>query len=153
MDVVVHFLHCALGDAVLATLHDHDLLENLLTLVTIFDYLYCFSKDPPHVFDLRWVCSLDLLARLLEGLDLLLVNEEEMHQLVTLDLILQLKMSIKHHFNYLCDVVLDEVYSQCDHCLLSLHVLDVEDATLSLETSSENLPAFFGDRHSARVNL
>ena len=48
-------------------------------------------------------------------------------------------MSLKHHFDDLSHVVLDEVDSHCYHSLLSHHVLDVEDAALSLETAAECL--------------
>ena len=62
-------------------------------------------------------------------------------------------MRVKHCFHYLCHVVLHVVYSQSNHGLFSYHVLDVEDAALSLEPSSKNFEALVGDPNTATINL
>ena len=76
-----------------------------------------------------------------------------MHKLITLDLVLDLKMGIKHHLYHLSHVIPDVVQPQGHHGLFSHHVLDVEDTALSLQPSSENFEALVGNPNTATINL
>ena len=76
-----------------------------------------------------------------------------MHEIVTLDLVLNLKMGIKHCLYHLGHVVLYVVDPQSNHGLLGHHVLDIKDAALSLESSSKNFEAFVGNSNTGTINL
>ena len=76
-----------------------------------------------------------------------------MHQLITLDLVLDVQLGVKHHFNHLSHVVPHKVNPQGHHCLLGHHVLDVEDAALSLKSPSKYFKALFGNVNSVSIDL
>lgn len=141
------------GFGVLASLNDNDLLEDFLRLITCFDDFYSLIHNSLDSLNLLGCCSLELCTCLLKIIDLVLINKEQMHQFITLNLVLHLQMGIKHNLDNLSHVVLYEVNSHCDKSLLCHHVLDVEDAALSLETASEDLESFVSNIYSLAINL
>ena len=122
--------------AVLSCLNDHNLLEDFLALVSLLNDLYSVIQDLSYPVEERDAWPSYSRFRFFQSFDLVLINEELVHEHVTLDLVLDLKMGIKHHLDNLSHVVSDIVDPQSNHGLLCHHVLDVKDTALFLQPSS-----------------